>query len=65
MSAVGKKSRLKCHINNNNGNLYSATIRHIVALVELLHIKHHVKTILLMPIKRPILNPKNNIITIK
>ena len=29
-----------------------------VSLMALLHIKHHVKTILLMPIKRPFLDPK-------
>ena len=38
---------------NNNDNLYSASIRHVAAFMALLHIKHHVKIILLMPIKRP------------
>ena len=35
----------------NNGNLHSAGICHVVALIALLHIKRHVKTVLLMPIK--------------
>ena len=43
-------------MDNNNGNLYSASIRHVVALMALLHhcvhqshIEDHAKTILLMP----------------
>ena len=46
---------------DNNGNLYSAGICHMVALMVLLHhcvhqthIKHHAKTILLMLIKQHI-----------
>ena len=59
----------KCHYNNNNGNLNSAGIRHVVALMALLHhcvhqthIKHHAKTILLMLIKRYFRLIKNLII---
>ena len=34
--------RLNINSNNNNKvNLYSAGIRHVVALMALLHIKHH------------------------
>ena len=33
--------------NNNNGNLYSVGIRHMVA-----HIKHHAKTVLLTLVKQ-------------
>ena len=45
--------------NNNNSNLYSAGIRHVVTLMALLNIKHLVKTIPLMPIKRPFLDSKH------
>ena len=51
--------------NNNNGNLHITGIHHVVVLIALIHIKHNVKTILLMPIKRPLLDQKNNIITFK